>query len=665
MTPSIKLSVLAVALTVAVSSMAQAQSVLSSPFGAAPASGPSTLVSISKAQAQAALSPAGGKKADRKHLDRMLEQESNQFIVVFKDQAPARVAVTSNKRERMAMQIDAYAATRKRVRAQLNTSDIEFVREYKAMPMAYARVNTRAALVKLMNHADVKYVVENVTLEQQTSSSLPLIGQPGAATAGRAGAGTTVVVLDGGVNIQHTAFGCTAKEEPKATCRVVETKPLGTASYTSSTHGTNVAGIVTAVAGGATIASGDIMTTPGKSNLDTMLRGMDWALELSHQRNVVALNLSFGMAASACDDMNLMASVLDAFSALRSNGIVPVIASGNDADTAGISFPACVPGAVAVGAVYDGNVGAKTYYTDATNKVVRCVDASTSADMLACFSNSSELTTLLAPGVNVSAAGVTQSGTSQAAPHVAGAVAVLRGANAAPDDNVEQTVARMVASGVPITNPKNNVSTPRLDLSAALKGLIPDPAYRMLTQQIFVAYFGRPADPAGLAWHAAQLRAIGAPSTLAGLYQAYGTNPAVRAHIDSFGASAESNALYGGDNRAFVTAIYANLFNREPDTAGRDFWVNHLNNGTMSRGSAALSIMAAASGTDATIVDRKSTVAVNFTKALDLAPEIVAYSGLEANKPARAMLKQVSSTTNVSAFQATVDATIARIVAGQ
>jgi hypothetical protein len=73
---------------------------------------------------------------------------------------------------------------------------------------------------------------------------------------------------------------------------------------------------------------------------------------------------------------------------------------------------------------------------------------------------------MLAPGVGVTAAGTLFSGTSQAAPHVSGAVAVLRSAFAS--EPTEETVRRLVASGAQVTDPWTNLTKPRLDLPAAL-----------------------------------------------------------------------------------------------------------------------------------------------------------------------------------------------------
>ena len=58
-------------------------------------------------------------------------------------------------------------------------------------------------------------------------------------------------------------------------------------------------------------------------------------------------------------------------------------------------------------------------------------------------------------------------GTSQATPHVSGAVAVLRAAY--PSETLDVTTARLTTTGRPIIDPRNSVTTPRLDVYAALE----------------------------------------------------------------------------------------------------------------------------------------------------------------------------------------------------
>lgn len=188
--------------------------------------------------------------------------------------------------------------------------------------------------------------------------------------------------------------------------------------------------------------------------------------------------------------------------------------------------------------------------------------------------------------------------------------------------------------------------------------------YVSMAQQFYLAYFGRPADPAGLANMTGQLIASRAPVTSADAFVgAYASNGTVKAIIDSFGTSAESAALYSGDNASFVTAIYRNVLGRVPDAEGLGFWAGAINSGNLARGQAALNILAGAQGnnsaqglTDAALVDNRITVAANYTTALDTAAEIAGYSGDKAAAVVRAMLGSVDQNTNVFSFQSAVEA---------
>jgi hypothetical protein len=169
-------------------------------------------------------------------------------------------------------------------------------------------------------------------------------------------------------------------------------------------------------------------------------------------------------------------------------------------------------------------------------------------------------------------------------------------------------------------------------------------AYYPQVQKIFVAYYGRPADPAGLQYWAAQLAASG--GSLASI-------------INAFGNSAESTALYAGaNNAAKVTAIYQQLFNRAPDDAGLNFYTAELQAGRMSAASIALNVANGAKGVDSTVLDNKLSVAKFFTDALltDGAAS-VAYTGSSAEAAARALIfgiKNVADTSDVGAAIASI-----------
>jgi hypothetical protein len=213
-------------------------------------------------------------------------------------------------------------------------------------------------------------------------------------------------------------------------------------------------------------------------------------------------------------------------------------------------------------------------------------------------------------------------------------------------------------AGDPASASANIKTSAVLDKSAA-------DAYSTVVQQLYVAYFGRPADPGGLANLEAALLAVGAPTDIGGLNAAYSTNSTIKALIDSFGASAESVALYGtGNTSAFVTAIYQNVLGRPPLSAGLTFWVDAINSGSLTQADAALSIMAGAEANttaqgqiDAALIGNKITVANSFTSTV---PDSI-YAGSTAAADARAMLGAVTNTTNITSFQPNLTDTIATI----
>lgn len=207
--------------------------------------------------------------------------------------------------------------------------------------------------------------------------------------------------------------------------------------------------------------------------------------------------------------------------------------------------------------------------------------------------------------------------------------------------------------------------------------------YTSIVQQLYVSYFGRPADPDGLNNYSKALDAIGAPTTFAEI-NTFIQDPANAGSalvnlINHVNSSPESVALYGAANthleiQKFVAAIFLNEFNLTADklnTDGFNFWVDAIEVGGLSKANAAISILQGAlDGTtaqdaiNAATINNKIEVATNFTTSLDNPAKVIAYDGLAAAATARAMLATVNDTTNVIAFQSTIDATEAALVTG-
>jgi len=103
--------------------------------------------------------------------------------------------------------------------------------------------------------------------------------------------------------------------------------------------------------------------------------------------------------------------------------------------------------------------------------------------------------------------------------------------------------------------------------------------YANVVQQLYVSYFGRPADYYGLQNFEAQLNTMGAPTTVAGIAAAVqaGTNVALVKLVNSFNAAPESVALYGAGTTQieiskFVADVYTNVLGRPADVAGANWW---------------------------------------------------------------------------------------------
>lgn len=166
-------------------------------------------------------------------------------------------------------------------------------------------------------------------------------------------------------------------------------------------------------------------------------------------------------------------------------------------------------------------------------------------------------------------------------------------------------------------------------------------------QGVYVALFGRPADPTGLNY-----------------FNGVTNNGADLTKIGDLAATQEYQDRFNGKtNVEIITSIYNSLFNRNPEQAGLDFFVNALATGTLNINNIAIAILDGAQGTDKTLVDKKIAAADLFTAALDQPNEIAAYQGNAAGAQGVTYLEAVTATSATPAA-ATADTAVAALLGG-
>ncbi|WP_312184396.1 DUF4214 domain-containing protein [Massilia timonae] len=171
-------------------------------------------------------------------------------------------------------------------------------------------------------------------------------------------------------------------------------------------------------------------------------------------------------------------------------------------------------------------------------------------------------------------------------------------------------------------------------------------------QELYVAYFGRPADPAGLDYWT-------------NIVEAQGSTAAVSA---TFATSPEYIVTYyGKTNAQIVDQIYSNLFGRAADATGKAYWVDLLNKGTIKVDTIVAEVAAAAhlaGNTDAERLENKVAGATAFTAEIDTPAEVAGYNGTAALTQAKAFLTGITTDATLTAAinPATLEATVAAVV---
>lgn len=159
-------------------------------------------------------------------------------------------------------------------------------------------------------------------------------------------------------------------------------------------------------------------------------------------------------------------------------------------------------------------------------------------------------------------------------------------------------------------------------------------AYYDSIQKMYMAFYGRPADPTGLeTWAKIADKEGGMTLNV----------------LANFIQGAEAQALYGNKSNAeVVNAAYNYLFGRDAEPAALTTWAA----GIASPGDMAnllWNIMAGAGGADKVALDSKLAAAKAFTNAIDTTAEIIAFNGDASNAAAREFLASVNDADSLAA----------------
>lgn len=319
--------------------------------------------------------------------------------------------------------------------------------------------------------------------------SREIIGTGPVWSEGVKGADQTVAILDSGVEYEHPFFSperfgpglCFSSTCPAtgstSLCPSGNVEPDGGHSNwacrkvpTTCWHGTHAASIVagvddtggelTGIAPEAKLVSIQVYskvknigycgsTEPClRSFKSDRLRALKYAYENPSKFDVVYMGQSHG-AYEDQDECKRKNPCLEAAIEKLSNlGIPVIVPAGNGSRRDALGAPACLPGAIGVG-------------------------ATTEHDYVAGFSNVASFLDLMAPGVGIDAA-VTgnmtsaRQGTSAAAAHVAGAWAVLKQA-AAEDTALEDILSALATTGEEVNGSPNGLR--RINLCKAYESL--------------------------------------------------------------------------------------------------------------------------------------------------------------------------------------------------
>lgn len=375
-------------------------------------------------------------------------------------------------REARDAQRRAIAAGQNALLAELKGTQHRVVGKGRTGNFIILEVNVDA--LSLLDRSSLAKKVEVDRFEKfSLAESVPIVRAPQAWNVGYDGSGWAIGIIDSGVQSDHPFLENKVIVEAcfsvKSSCPQGGTEEYGSGSAvpcsyaTDCKHGTHVAGIAvglgesfSGVAKGAAIIAIQISSRgtgeeecgppPNEDpcsipSVADQVQALDYMNLLADYYDVAAVNMSVGVGKYPhqrdCDEAE--SSRKQRIDALRTKKVATILPSGNEEYTDGINTPACISTAVSVGATWT-------------------ID---NEEEIALFSNSAPFLSLVAPGfdINSSVPGGTfeeDIGTSFAAPHVAGAWAILK--EKEPNATVGQILNALQTTGKKITDTRQGAN---------------------------------------------------------------------------------------------------------------------------------------------------------------------------------------------------------------
>lgn len=163
-------------------------------------------------------------------------------------------------------------------------------------------------------------------------------------------------------------------------------------------------------------------------------------------------------------------------------------------------------------------------------------------------------------------------------------------------------------------------------------------------QGIYLALFGRPADPAGLAF-----------------FNGVTNNGADLSGINNLAGEKEYlDRFTGMSDTQIINSIYQSLFGRDGEPAGISFWAEKLATGALSINNIAIAILDGAQNADKATIEAKIAAANLFTTHLDLPAEQSAYAGASNIALAKDFIAAINAAKGATGEE--VDALIQRML---